>query len=102
MIRRPPRSTPFPYTTLFRSFEALEPIRQGVLCRFGAIERDVAKGLALRHDHGSNYLSGDFQAEIRFLGIEGSPSFVRQPEGNGDRKSTRLNSSHANISYAVF
>ncbi len=64
-------------------FEALEPVRQGVLRHFGAVERDVAKGLALRHDHGSNYLSGDFQAEIRFLGIEGSPSFVRQPEGNG-------------------
>jgi putative transposase len=64
-------------------FEALEPIRQGVLRHFGAVERDVAKGLALRHDHGSNYMSGDFQGEIRFLGIEGSPSFVREPEGNG-------------------
>src|SRR3712207_6455139 len=64
-------------------FEALEPVRQGVLRHFGAVERDVAKDLALRHDHGSNYLSGDFQAEIRCLGIEGSPSFVRQPEGNG-------------------
>jgi putative transposase len=64
-------------------FEALEPVRQGVLRHFGGIERDVAKGLALRHDHGSNYMSGDFQAEIAFLGIEGSPSFVRQPEGNG-------------------
>src|SRR3712207_5141956 len=64
-------------------FEALEPVRQGVLRHFGAVERDVAKGLALRHDHGSNYLSGDFQAEIRCLGIESSPSFVRQPEGNG-------------------
>jgi transposase InsO family protein len=64
-------------------FEALEPVRQGVLRHFGSIERDAAEGLALRHDHGSNYMSGDFQAEIRFLGIEGSPSFVRQPEGNG-------------------
>ena len=64
-------------------FEALEPVRQGVLRHFGSIERDSAKGLALRHDHGSNYLSGDFQAEIAFLGIESSPSFIRQPEGNG-------------------
>jgi len=64
-------------------FEALEPVRQGVLCHFGAIEKDVAKGLSLRHDHGSNYMSGDFQDEIAFLGIESSPSFVRQPEGNG-------------------
>jgi putative transposase len=64
-------------------FEALEPVRQGVLRHFGAIEKDAAKGLSLRHDHGSNYLSGDFQDEIAFLGIESSPSFVRQPEGNG-------------------
>jgi transposase InsO family protein len=64
-------------------FEALEPVRQGVLRHFGRIEKDVAKGLALRHDHGSNYMAGDFQAEIAFLGIESSPSLVRQPEGNG-------------------
>ena len=64
-------------------FEALEPVRQGVLRHFGGIEKNAAKGLALRHDHGSNYMSGDFQDEITFLGIESSPSFVRQPEGNG-------------------
>ena len=64
-------------------FEALEPVRQGVLHHFGRIEQGTAKGLSLRHDHGSNYMSGDFQDEIRFLGIESSPSFVRQPEGNG-------------------
>jgi transposase InsO family protein len=64
-------------------FEALEPVRQGVLRHFGRLERDAAKGLALRHDHGSNYMSGDFQDEIAFLGVESSPSFVRQPEGNG-------------------
>jgi transposase InsO family protein len=64
-------------------FEALEPIRQGVRRHFGAGDRHAAKGLALRHDHGSNYMSHDFQSEIRFLGIEGSPSFVGEPEGNG-------------------
>jgi len=64
-------------------FEALEPVRRGVLRHFGRIEKDAAKGLSLRHDHGSNYMSGDFQDEIAFLGIESSPSFVRQPEGNG-------------------
>jgi transposase InsO family protein len=64
-------------------FEALEPVRQGVLRHFGAIKKDMARGLSLRHDHGSNYMSGDFQDEIAFLGIESSPSFVRQPEGNG-------------------
>jgi transposase InsO family protein len=64
-------------------FEALEPVRQGVLCHFGRIEKDAATGLALRHDHGSNTMSSDFQDEIAFLGVESSPSFVRQPEGNG-------------------
>ena len=64
-------------------FEALEPVRQGVLRHFGRIEKNVAKGLSLRHDHGSNYMSGDFQDEITFFGMESSPSFVRQPEGNG-------------------
>jgi putative transposase len=64
-------------------FEALEPIRQGVRERFGAFARDVADGLKLRHDHGSQYVAHDFQAEIAFLGIESSPAFVREPEGNG-------------------
>ena len=50
---------------------------------FGAIAPGVARGLKLRHDHGSNYMSGDFQDEIKCLGIEASPSFVRAPEGNG-------------------
>ena len=49
----------------------------------GAIAPGVARGLKLRHDHGSNYMSGDFQDEIECLGIEASPSFVREPEGNG-------------------
>ena len=64
-------------------FEALEPIRQGVRERFGAIGKGVAPGLRLRHDHGSNYLADDFQQEVAFFGIESSPSFVREPEGNG-------------------
>jgi transposase InsO family protein len=64
-------------------FEALEPVRQGVHRCFGAIGPSVARGLKLRHDHGSNYMSGDFQDEIECLGIEASPSFVREPEGNG-------------------
>ena len=64
-------------------FEALEPIRQAVRERLGAFAKDIARGLALRHDHGSQYLSHHFQAELRFLGIESSPAFVREPEGNG-------------------
>ena len=43
----------------------------------------AARGLRLRHDHGSNYLADDFQQEVAFFGIDSSPSFVREPEGNG-------------------
>src|SRR5947209_10355516 len=64
-------------------FEALEPIRQGVRRRFGAFGRQVAAGLAVRHDHGSQYVANDFQKELAFLGIASSPAFVRAPEGNG-------------------
>ena len=64
-------------------FQALEPVRQSVRRHFRAIWKNVAAGLMLRHDHGPNYMSNDFQSEIAFLGIEASPSFVREPEGNG-------------------
>lgn len=64
-------------------FEALEPIRQGVRRHFAGFAKDIAGGLALRHDHGSQYMSDHFQKEIAFLGIESSPAFVRAPEGNG-------------------
>ena len=64
-------------------FEALEPIRQGVRQRFGGFEAQVASGLSVRHDHGSQYMSDAFQAELAFLGIASSPAFVRAPEGNG-------------------
>src|SRR3712207_7174332 len=79
MIRRPPRSTLFPYTTLFRSAgEAVPDAALGRLLPLGA-GGDAARG-------GASF--GGFQY------LPGAPS--------GDRKSTRLNSSHANISYAVF
>jgi transposase InsO family protein len=64
-------------------FEALEPIRQGVRERFGSYRQEVAAGLALRHDNGSQYCSHYFQDELRFLGIDSSPAYVREPEGNG-------------------
>src|SRR3712207_7644283 len=78
MIRRPPRSTPFPYTTLFRS-------ARRVWCNLSA--------RSLRRDDVAAWLLGEAAA----AGLD--------PSGLGveiDRKSTRLNSSHANISYAVF
>src|SRR3954465_6470968 len=64
-------------------FEALEPIRQGVRRHFGGFAKGIAHGLAVRHDHGSQYMAHDFQKELRFLGIASSPAFVRAPEGNG-------------------
>jgi len=64
-------------------FEALEPIRQGVRTCFGSFAQKVADGLKIRHDHGSQYMSDAFQDEVRFLGMESSPAFVREPEGNG-------------------
>src|SRR3712207_6899408 len=80
MIRRPPRSTLFPYTTLFRSLDARDE-RPVVLLEH---EARVAEQLDGRLDEAA--LVGDGEAE----------AFGQ------DRKSTRLNSSHANISYAVF
>src|SRR3712207_8879088 len=85
MIRRPPRSTLFPYTTLFRSDEAhsigvLGAHGAGIREHFGIAGSDV--------DIWMGTLSKAFAAMGGFVA--------------GDRKSTRLNSSHANISYAVF
>jgi hypothetical protein len=67
-------------------FEALEPIRQGVRRCFGAFSKDVARGLSVRHDHGSQYMSDHFQKELAFLGAESSPAFVRAPEGQRLRR----------------
>jgi len=64
-------------------FEALEPVRQGVRDYCGGFRAGAAIGIRNRHDHGSQYMSDDYQAEIAFLGMESSPSFVRQPECNG-------------------
>lgn len=64
-------------------FEALEPVRQAVRHSFNSFGPSVAQGLKLRHDHGSQYVSNAFQDEISFLGIESSPSYVREPQGNG-------------------
>jgi putative transposase len=63
--------------------EALEPVRQGVAERLGSVDKNAARGLAIRHDHGSQYMSRDFQREIAWLGATSSPAFIRAPEGNG-------------------
>src|SRR3712207_8609086 len=79
MIRRPPRSTLFTYTTLFRS--------------------EVGE-----HDAGQapEPLADGLQVGEHLAGVEGVGERVDHRHGGRDRKSTRLNSSHANISYAVF
>lgn len=51
--------------------------------QFGTFAAGSATGVQVRHDHGSQYMSDDFQTELRFLGITSSPAFVRAPEGNG-------------------
>src|SRR3712207_7945909 len=89
MIRRPPRSTLFPYTTLFRSRDALRGVdewvedgRQVLGEIGGAVAYTLQEVLLMKLRYGA---AGDERGPFA-----------------GDRKSTRLNSSHANISYAVF
>ena len=70
-------------------WEALEPIRQGVAKHFGMLDAGAAAGLTLRHDHGSNYMSIDFQREIKFLGIASSPARPRRcPRAGGRRRAS--------------
>src|SRR3989454_2469917 len=86
MIRRPPRSTLFPYTTLFRSIIA--GIQDGLY---------VTEFLG----HGVNLVTGDYSRGASGLWISGG-ELAFPVEEITDRKSTRLNSSHLVISYAVF
>jgi putative transposase len=62
-------------------FEALEQVRQGVNAALRGYGANVARGLELRHDHGSPYGSEAFWGELDFLCIESSPPLVRAPEG---------------------
>jgi len=64
-------------------FAALEPISQGLTNLYGSLTADVARGLQLRMDHGSQYLSDHFINQVRFRGINPNFAFVRQPETNG-------------------
>ena len=64
-------------------FAALEPIAQGLGRLYGSVEADVARGLALRMDHGSQYLSDHFLNQLRYWGIHPSFAFVEEPETNG-------------------
>src|SRR3712207_7784966 len=91
MIRQPPRSTLFPYTTLFRS-----PALRGELLR----RRDLQR-LGSRLHEAHVVAEGVAQAAVDAVEVLGR--LLRELDAaRADRKSTRLNSSHANISYAVF
>src|SRR3712207_7126695 len=98
MIRRPPRSTLFPYTTLFRSIadrQARAPAGLRARGDHGRAEYGVRPGQRARRDPSARVVTDVVEPvaedEDALLG-----------RLNRDRKSTRLNSSHANISYAVF
>src|SRR3712207_8270752 len=98
MIRRPPRSTLFPYTTLFRSAWSYSLPR--TVARYNLLLDGCGRGLAVLLDHRDR---GD--AVHREGAVLPAPLVVALQEAadeREDRKSTRLNSSHANISYAVF
>ena len=64
-------------------YEAIVPLHQACRASFGGVGKAISAGLKLRHDNGSQFISRAFQAELRFLGMDSSPSFVRAPEGNG-------------------
>src|SRR3712207_7231330 len=97
MIRRPPRSTLFPYTTLFRSrvvYTVEEPDRAGFA--YGTLPGHPERGEEL-------FLldrAPDGQLRLTISAFSRPATWLAR--AGGDRKSTRLNSSHANISYAVF
>ncbi len=64
-------------------FAALQPVYDAVIDRFGRLDPDVARGIKLRHDWGSQYRSGHFQGSLTWLGIEDDAAFVGEPQGNG-------------------
>src|SRR3712207_8800008 len=90
MIRRPPRSTLFPYTTLFRSSACA-----AYLARTSSRSASGAIGKASLVIVGTPFIDERLYPDAKETGVS-------RPLPGGDRKSTRLNSSHANISYAVF
>ena len=64
-------------------FAALEPVAQGLRRRSGSVEADAARGLSLRMDHGSQYLSDHFLNQVRYWGIRPSFGLLKEPETNG-------------------
>src|SRR3712207_8184427 len=101
MIRRPPRSTLFPYTTLSRSGRTSSEMPDGA-----AVPRSEPPRLARPHERRRRLLVPERGPHLLLVGERGERREVHRDDGLRpevlDRKSTRLNSSHANISYAVF
>ena len=64
-------------------FEAIQAVGMAVRQQFGRLDAGAARGLALRHDHGSNFMSDDFRKQARFWGLAPSYAFVGEPETNG-------------------
>src|SRR2546422_10989465 len=102
MIRRPPRSTLFPYTTLFRSRDGRAPVTVGPTEGAGGhvahVRLEDQEAVVVRHPHAQHLVVlpvHDLLGDRALLGAVG-----RAPR-RSDRKSTRLNSSHGYISYAV-
>src|SRR5256885_9841536 len=99
MIRRPPRSTLFPYTTLFRS----APAAQAQVDLTSAYNTLAGLPCPAANNVGTTNIGGTTQTagvycSATSIGVTGTLTL----DGGGDRKSTRLNSSHLVISYAVF
>src|SRR3712207_8870967 len=92
MIRRPPRSTLFPYTTLFRSDDG------------SVLLKDLVSAAQARYATHELFPMGRLRNYVTYtkVDLEARGEIERVPRSSPDRKSTRLNSSHANISYAVF
>src|SRR3712207_7759314 len=93
MIRRPPRSTLFPYTTLFRSSIATRDRLRALGTRGESLE-DVVVAALDAYESMQFWTEAEAAAAVETIG--------QRAERERDRKSTRLNSSHANISYAGF
>src|SRR3712207_8130397 len=95
MIRRPPRSTLFPYTTLFRSLLEVAALDERLAEQGEGIGEELGERL-------SPVAHVDDRLPQRALGLLELAAPQKREPAPQDRKSTRLNSSHANISYAVF
>jgi len=65
------------------AFAALEPVKQALRKRRGALTRNAGQGVSVRHDWGPQYRAGAFAKELDFLGLGNSPAFVHEPETNG-------------------